>query len=149
MAWEEIPGHIGGGGGMFMPIGDDEVSIVQTTVRNSKILRINIPRKLIPQEIVQVTLKIDKEKKRIGFFKVVNPENARKLNPYGKKNRLVYCSMPKVVRELGFEKGRYKATTKKDIEGLFFLVRSSDLVAKFPTAEELAAKQTEKMKANA
>lgn len=124
MGWEEVP-HSGGNNGFFERIADDEVSIIVTKIKNSRIWRINFAKINLPENTPTLMLKVDKIKQRIGFFKAPSPEGGRKVIGYGKKSRLVYVSCPKILGEVGFERGRYKIIKPKEPdENLFFFLRA-------------------------
>jgi len=138
MSWEEIPA--GPSGGFATRMADDEVAIVMSKVRETPVYRINMARSLFPEGVVAIIIKIDKEKKRIGFFPA-NGKSDRKLSSYGKNSRLVYVCLPKSIAELGFIKGRYKFKKLEKVPELYFMVRPDDKVGDFPTEEELIKKQ--------
>jgi len=122
MGWEEVPcTH---GNSMFTQMSDKEVSLVYVKTKKGPNLRMNIVRASLPEKTVALAVKIDREKKRVGFFKPKDEVDGRRVIAYNKKrnSRMVYCSLPKVVKELGFDRGRYEIVKKDGIEGLVFMI---------------------------
>jgi len=138
MAWEEVPA--GPSGGFATRMADDEVSIVASLVRGTPVYRINMALALFPEGTTALVVRLDKEKKRIGFFKA-NGKSDRKLAGYSHGSRLIYVCLPKIIKEMGFTKGRYKIKKSDKVEGLYFMVRLEDRSGDFPTEKELIENQ--------
>lgn len=142
--WELVKGR--SNSTTFAPMGEDEVSIVESKQRNKVALRVNAHRKSFPKDTRSVMVYIDKERSRIGFF-VVKPEqafDAKKLSDYGKNSANVYISMPKVIAEMGFTKGRYKITRKEGTEGLIFMISLKNKIDKPVESTETKSETKEK-----
>ena len=139
MGWEDVPVQVHNGG-FFDAISADDVSIVTSKVKNSVIFRINVMRTNF-KEHTFVKLRIDRERKRVGFF-VCKPEEGRKICGYGKTSRLVYVSCPKVLQEIGFTKGRYTLTRPNAEKNpdMFFYVKLEDK-KKEPISEVIKEKE--------
>lgn len=128
MGWEIVKGR--SNSTTFAPMNDDEISIVGSKQRNKETLRVNSHRKTFPVGTKSVKVMIDRDKKRIGFFTLKQDElfDGKKLSDYGKNSANIYISMPRVIAELGFTKGRYKITKKDDIDGLIFMVYAKNKI---------------------
>lgn len=138
MSWEDVP--VGPQGGFASRMADDEVSIVMSKVRDTPIYRINMALALFPEGTKALVVRLEKEKKRIGFFKA-NGTNDRKLAGYSHGSRLIYVCLPRSIAEMGFTKGRYKIKKTDKISDLYFMVRLEDKCGEFPTEQELIEKQ--------
>lgn len=129
MPWEEVIVQSHGNFG-FNPLTEDIASIALSKVKNSTMYRVNAVRKNFGDSGF-VKIKIDREKKRVGFFKA-SPEAGRKVVGYGKDSRLMYVSCPKVLGEIGFTKGRYNIHRMKDPAknpDLLFYISVEDKIA--------------------
>jgi hypothetical protein len=140
MSWEEVPA--GPSGGFATRMAADEVAIVMSKQRNTPVYRINMARTLFPETAKAIVIRLDKEKKRIGFFPA-NGKSDRRLSSYGTNSRLVYVCLPKSIADLGFTKGRYHFKKLEKFPDMFFMVRPEDKVGDFLSDEELVKKQKE------
>lgn len=111
MGWEDVA--VQSHNTFFSPISKDEVSIITSKVKNTVLFRVNFLKENFPEDVAFVKVRIDREKKRFGFFKC-KPEEGRKIIHYGKAMKLVYISLPKILGELGFTKGRYDISRLAD-----------------------------------
>jgi hypothetical protein len=124
MGWEDVVNVRGGNSQFFKKIADDEVSVIFSKQKTTVTVRVNAKKIHFPKnakgEIPKtVKIRVDREKKRIGFFKD-EISSGHRLIPYGKVGDYVYISVGKVMKELGFEKGRYKILKKEDTPEMYF-----------------------------
>lgn len=123
--WEIISGRSNSFG--MEKIGDNEVSIVNSkSGANKPNFRICMARGHFPKEAVSVIVMMDKEKKRIGFFRVDKGQEfqAKRLSSFGKSQKdKTYISMPRRISEMGFEKARYQILKLKNPpENMYFYI---------------------------
>ena len=131
MPWETVP-YSGGGG--FSPLSEDEASVIESKVKTCTVFRINFHRVHVPQNVARVDLKIDREKNRIGLFIATDPNTSRRIIAYDKKGRMCYVSCSKILKEIGFSRGRYKILKKEGVKDILFYLSADKRCGDIPAA---------------